>query len=370
MNFFNKLFGGIPGNAIITARFKVDDDFNINLSLEQSRSVQYVEYIHFFLGYYLRTLINLRNSEGAFNVLKNSFDALFATPVSKKTDVLRSVEIDDVLNVVYYIPNNFREYVATLSDFDDYRRSVFIKIPDRGYEQDMVFSVYVLLTHLLKIMDEKSILQLSFAAKKLSVGDGLKAIGVDMFSATGSRDAVGAAILSSKEDVVKHYMIAEQKRNIILSQNYPDQSKISNTSKPFIESTEVDSKNIPKCSYSHCSYEGHEKDREAMGEFFDYIYLISQRVKDLPLSKINLVNLKLDSYGYDEDVDLFIGLVCKHIHLYSQADGYRHDGMRFLDEATLQEMGEDILDLVIKISLASYNASHLYSIKLAHWMQK
>lgn len=215
MSFFNKLFGGIPDNAIITAKFKIDNETNINLTLEQTRSVQYVEYTHLFLGYYLRTLINLKNSENAFNVLKISFDNLFSKPISRKTDVLRSVEIDDAVNIISYTPSNYREYVVALNEFDTYRRSTFIKLPDLGFEQDMVFSVYVLLSHLLKILDDKSILHLSFAARKLTLGDGLKTVGVDMFSATGSRDAVGAAILAAEEEVVKHYLILEQQRNII-----------------------------------------------------------------------------------------------------------------------------------------------------------
>lgn len=370
MGFLNSLFGGIPKNGIITARFRIDDDYNINLSLEQGGNVSSVEYIHFFLGYYLRTLINLKHSPNAFNVLKHSFNNLFSDLISRKTDVLKIIEIDDAISIVPYTPKNYREYIATSTALDQYRRSIFIKLPDRGYEQDMVFSVYVLLSHLLKILDDKSIVHLSFSAKKLSVGDGLKSIGVDMFSATGSRDAVGAAIIASQEDVSKHYLNIDHQRNVLLSQSTNNINKNSGDSLQESAFTNTNFSHIPKPKTSNCIYDGHERDRVAYGEFFDYVALVAQRVKDLPLSKINVTNLNLGSYGYDDEMNQFLGLLCKHIHLYAQSDGARHESMRFLDANVFNEMGEDLVDLVIKIALSSYDAFNLYNIKILYWVQK
>lgn len=208
MNFFKTLLGGIPEDGILTATFRVDDEFSFQLLTKVGYGFNDKEYLHLFINYYLRTLINLQASP-ASHVLKTTFEKVILEGFESKSNILEIAEIDDVVSIQKYSPANAREYVATIT-VQGNQRSCYIKIPKQGYEQDMVFSVFVMLQNLVNILDEFYLDFLKEACSRLIVGMNneaeLKRNGINILTASGSRTLAAAAIISVES-------LVEQRRN-------------------------------------------------------------------------------------------------------------------------------------------------------------
>jgi hypothetical protein len=205
MNFFKTLLGGIPENGVLTATFRVDDDFRFQLLTKVGFGFTDKDYLQLFLNYYLRTLINLKSSP-ASHVLRATFEKVILEGFSSKSNILQIAEIDDVVSIQKYSPANAREYVATITIVPGDQRSCFIKLPKGGYEQDMVFSVFVMLQNLVDILDDYHLDFLKEACSRLVVGmyneTELKRNGLDFETASGSR-LLAASAINSVESLVK-----------------------------------------------------------------------------------------------------------------------------------------------------------------------
>jgi hypothetical protein len=200
MNFLKTLFGGVPENGVLTVIIRVDDDFRFHLFTKIGVGFSDIEHAQLFLNYYLRTLINLKSSPAA-NILRTNFEKVFLEGFKKNSNILKSADIDDVVLIQATPLRNAREYVATITLVDAHLRSCYIKLPQNGYEQDMVFSVFVMLQNLVEILDEFHIELLLEAGTKLIFGmsnDGeLSRGGVDFKTALGSRLLVAASIVAA-----------------------------------------------------------------------------------------------------------------------------------------------------------------------------
>lgn len=200
MSFLKTLFGGIPENGVLTVIIRADDDFRFHLVTKIGVGFSDIEHTQLFLNYYLRTLINLKSGP-ASHVLRTNFEKVFLEGFKRNSNILNLADIEDVVSIQKSPLKNAREYVATITVADAHHRSCYIKLPAKGYEQDMVFSVFVLLQNLVEILDEFHIDVLLEAGLRLIYGmlkDGeLKRSGVDFNTSFGSRSLVAASIAAA-----------------------------------------------------------------------------------------------------------------------------------------------------------------------------
>lgn len=222
MSFLKSLFGGIPDDGVLTATFKVDDDFRFQLLTKVGFGFNDKDYLQLFLNYYLRSLINLKSSP-ASHLLRTTFEKVVMEGFESKSNILQMAEIDDVVSIQKFSPANSREYVATITIAQGDQRSCFIKMAKGGYEQDIVFSVFVMLQNLVNILDEYYMEFLKEACSRLVVGmysdAELKRNGIDFETALGSRFLVASAIISAESLVIQRQneKIAQVKANSLKS---------------------------------------------------------------------------------------------------------------------------------------------------------
>lgn len=225
MNFFKTLFGGIPENGTLTATFRVDDDFRFQLMVKAGPGFSDIEYIQLLLNYYIRMVNDLKDGP-ASDALRTTFENVFLGGFEKKSNILQLANIDDVVEIQKYSPKKAREYITTIIVAGDNLRSCYVKLAPNGYEQDMVFSVFVLLQNLVDVLDDYHIDILHEAGCKLLYGmadnSDVRRSGIDFKTLLGSRSIVALSITTAQQLVKEKH----SKRGNAISSSH---SKIENT---------------------------------------------------------------------------------------------------------------------------------------------
>jgi len=88
-------------------------------------------------------------------MLKTFVDKNLATGINKNSDVLRTANVSDVAKLSPYEPHNAnKRIVVTFYFLDIFRRHIATEIPPGIYEQDIVYSVLVLLQAIIPRLDD------------------------------------------------------------------------------------------------------------------------------------------------------------------------------------------------------------------------
>jgi hypothetical protein len=166
------LFGKLLGNdkiSLLKTEITVDEGMNYNVAFTKLHpELKSPEFIRLTLHYYAKILFNFGGTDPqsaqSSDILLNLMNHLCSSTTERTSNILHIVDIDDVVSISYPNNNGLRKIEATLNFLDPMTRQIVTKIPMKIYNQQVVYSVFVLLNEVQKHLDE---IQLSMLFDKL-----------------------------------------------------------------------------------------------------------------------------------------------------------------------------------------------------------
>lgn len=161
MGLFGKLLG-TDKISLLKAEITVDESMNYNVGfIKLHPELRSPEFICLPLHYYAKILFNFGGTDPqsaqASDILLNLMNHLCSVATGRTSQILRIVDIDDVVSISSPYNNGLRKIEATLNFLDPMTRQIVTKIPMKIYNQQVVYSVFVLLNEVQKHLSDTEI---------------------------------------------------------------------------------------------------------------------------------------------------------------------------------------------------------------------
>ena len=171
MGLLKNIFGNSGPTLIPILKTVIIFDENNNVSVEFEKlhpKLKTPEYIKIALHYYAKILVNIdpeqTESSFAYKTLFSAIDNIIQANLKENSNILNIANIDDVVRLSKPKDDKYR-YVANLFAIGGAIRHITTDIPLRGYLQQIVFSVPVLIQGVLQYLNEEEIKTLQLALK-------------------------------------------------------------------------------------------------------------------------------------------------------------------------------------------------------------
>lgn len=352
MGFLKKIFGIEPSlPKLVSAIITFDEDFNFNVAfVKEHPQLENLELIRLVLHYYAKTMLNLGNKSAGVVALFEGMNAVVRNGIDRATDVLYVADIDDTVNLVEFLPaSGARKISATLYFVDEMRRGITTQIPFKGYEQDLVFSVFALLQTTLNHLDDYWIACLHRALKSMNSAYSRSA---DFSSFSAAEKIPNDAFISATLEALA---------SVISAKNSIQEQPVAVTS---LKASKVKSGLVS------------EQAKETFGrDLVDFVTLLARELGNASGSHTPN-NAQKASFSHevgrylDRDLIVTITKILHAIRVYLEL---RDPKSVLIDKISMEDVskhGEALLDLVIRIALEEYSATDSYNVRLLEWITK
>jgi hypothetical protein len=160
VGFISKLLGLEPNLIkLVSARILTDENNRYFVSISKEHTeLKLPDLVRLALHFYAKILYNFdpanREEHKATLILQSMVQTLVDKGIRNDSQILKDVEIDDVVKIVSAAPINMpREIVATLYFVDVENRHITTDISNNIYVQQLVFAVPVLIQTILTELD-------------------------------------------------------------------------------------------------------------------------------------------------------------------------------------------------------------------------
>jgi len=188
MDFIRKLVGLAPARVpILKCIIRFDTSNNCGVDFEPlHQNLRSHEMVHLILHYYARILgvSEPQQPQSFYGFLFNATKKISeADLASLRKDVLRLADIDDTVKIQKPTGTVHTYQIVLFADKLGPQRHITLDMPSRGFEQQMVFSLPVLIHEVLKHLGDKEISILQGALKYMN---NQFAIGFDFYNINGA----------------------------------------------------------------------------------------------------------------------------------------------------------------------------------------
>jgi hypothetical protein len=352
MGFLKKIFGIEPSlPKLVSANITFDEDFNFNVAfVKEHPQLENLELVRLVLHYYAKTMLNLGNKSTGVVALFEGMNTVVRTGIDRATDVLYVADIDDTVNLVEFLPaSGARKISATLYFVDEMRRGITTQIPFKGYEQDLVFSVFALLQTALNHLDDYWIACLHRALQSMNSAYSRSS---DFSSFSASEKIPNDAFISATLEALASVISAEKS-----TQEQP--AAVTSPKASKVKSGLVSEQTIEKFG----------------GDLVDFVASLARELAHTTGSQSpsNAPNASLNheaGRGIDRELLVTITKIILAIRVYLEL---RDPKSALIDRISMKDVsqhGEALLDFVIRIALEEYSATDSYNVRLLEWITK
>ncbi len=156
------LFGKLLGNEkikLLRAEITFDDAMNYNVSFTKLHSeLKSPEFIRLPLHYYSKLLFNFGGNDPqsaqTSDILLSLMRHLCSNVSGKTSKILEIIDADDTVSIAPPGSGTKKTIEATLVFLDPMTRQIITKLPMRAYNQQVVFSLFVLLQEVQKHLND------------------------------------------------------------------------------------------------------------------------------------------------------------------------------------------------------------------------
>lgn len=216
------LFGG---KSILRAKILVTPGNEYNITFEKLHpQLQRAEYIRLILCYLAKVLFNFGSGEiFATSELLKEISFIQREDITKKTNIIKKAELSDLVKVVDVIKSQHQVYTIDLVFHSPEYQTAVTKFPLKAVQQQVVFSIPVLIQAVITKLDEE---ELGVLTKSLRTMYNAYNSGVSFSTLSNMGSVPNEAYLSSLLETKAKSNVEDDKEELKLAKK-PDEPKVS-----------------------------------------------------------------------------------------------------------------------------------------------